>query len=108
MVGLMKIDNVARTYYEIVGFLTPPEDGDYTDDYRKPFRSEGDQHFEIAKTFYESIFAESDSSSVKQIVDRQRKGIKYLKENLTEALLSDEPYIRELASLIYKDKREIP
>ena len=114
------MDSIAKQYYKIVEFYQEPEELNSSNsgsilsyfEARFPFEKE-ENIIHIAQTFYESVKYEhlykpykNRSKSILEIIEQQKKGVEYLKQNITEALLCEEKYIRELAKLIYTDMQE--
>lgn len=107
------MDPIAKEYYRIVDFYQ-----ELVDDlpftyipFTPPPPFEVDENIiHVAETFYESVkYKKIESKDVKKskyilkLIEQQEEGISYLKQNITEALLSDDHFIREIAKLIYQD-----
>jgi len=110
------MDPIAKEYYRIVDFYEELDEPIITLPFSySPFMSsppfEVDENItHVVETFYESVkYKKLEQKDVKKskyvlkLIEQQEEGISYLKQNITEALLSDDCFIREMAKLIYQD-----
>lgn len=103
---MSKLDEIAEQYYILVGWYKKqdPYEGE-----RLPWQDSDCNPIQIARDFYEFACTElyKPSKKVLEMHESQKRGLDYLKENVVEAMLSEEPYIREFATLIYKDQQKV-
>lgn len=102
------MDQIAIKYYEITKRYKHYPDEDLAH-IRTPFGDEEMNVSEIALDFFDLINRDTRESTqrIKDIAEKQKKGADYLRTCILEAMLSDEPFIREMATLIYRHDKAV-